>query len=210
MSYGHDYYSSYFDPRRAEYYPYYEEVIEPSPPRYYTPEYYKEIPHPRSIMYTPQKPASVYNSYRMARKPEIAFDVPNGKVVNSYKNAFIPTKTENRAIPMSHSKTKPDFYKTELCTNYNLNGKCNFGNKCMFAHGIEDLRPRLRSELFKTQMCCDPARSGSRKCMYGRRCNYCHPGEAIRTPQMKSYLDKGYYQQLKEEYGTEYPFGIYV
>ena len=93
-----------------------------------------------------------------------------------------------------------------------LTGSCTYGGKCHFAHGVEDLKPRMRVENYKTQPCCDPAREGCRRCMYGRRCNYCHPGEAIRRPHPTPYYDKDYYDSLKRDFGedNEYPFGIYI
>eukprot|EP01083_Nonionella_stella_P313660 1127066_1 len=107
---------------------------------------------------------------------------------------------------------KTALYKTELCTNWMLTGSCTYGNKCHFAHGVEDLKPRMRVENYKTQPCCDPAREGCRRCMYGRRCNYCHPGEAIRRPHPTPYYDKDYYKALRRDFGkdNEFPFGIYV
>jgi hypothetical protein len=78
------------------------------------------------------------------------------------------------------------------------------------AHGEDDLKDRGRSETYNTkvssslapapallfslflstdpsspsppvvQPCTDLARFGSRTCTYGHRCNYAHPGDAIR------------------------------
>jgi len=110
-----------------------------------------------------------------------------------------------------HTEKKQSLYKTELCTNWTLTASCTYGNKCHFAHGIDDLKPRTRLENFKTQPCCDPAREGSRRCLYGSRCNYCHPGEAIRRPVGHTYYDRDYYKDLGKDYGdNKYPFGIYV
>jgi len=58
---------------------------------------------------------------------------------------------------------KTSLYKTELCTNWTLTGSCQYENKCHFAHGIEDLKSRMRVENYKTQPCCDPAREGCRR-----------------------------------------------
>jgi len=110
-----------------------------------------------------------------------------------------------------HTEKKQSLYKTELCTNWTLTNTCTYGNKCHFAHGIDDLAPRTRLENFKTQPCCDPAREGSRRCLYGSRCNYCHPGEAIRRPAGRTYYDRDYYKDLQKDFGdNQYPFGIYV
>jgi len=31
-------------------------------------------------------------------------------------------------------------YKTELCRQFSENGECKYGDKCQFAHGINDLK----------------------------------------------------------------------
>ena len=31
-------------------------------------------------------------------------------------------------------------YKTELCTHFAAKGKCGYGSKCVFAHGMSDRR----------------------------------------------------------------------
>jgi hypothetical protein len=124
----------------------------------------------------------------------------------------VPTLNSRLALRKQDRFDKTALYKTELCTNWMLTGSCTYGNKCHFAHGVEDLKPRMRVENYKTQPCCDPAREGCRRCMYGRRCNYCHPGEPIRRPHPTPYYDKDYYGALQRDFGqdNEFPFGIYV
>ena len=67
-------------------------------------------------------------------------------------------------------------YKTELCNNWTEQGACRYGDKCRFAHGEEELRPRRRPKLYKTKPCHAYVRRGT--CAYGRRCHYIH-GEAL-------------------------------
>lgn len=129
-------------------------------------------------------------------------------------NGFANKRSESGGqtqVKQQQEKKKQSLYKTELCTNWMLTSNCTYGNKCHFAHGITDLKSRTRPENFKTQPCCDPARDGSRRCLYGSRCNYCHPGEAIRRPVGKQYFDQKYYEQLEEDFGdNKFPYGIYV
>ena len=40
-----------------------------------------------------------------------------------------------------HSPDYKEKFKTELCRNW-LNGHCSFDNKCVFAHGKEELREK--------------------------------------------------------------------
>ncbi|KAL0435474.1 UNVERIFIED_CONTAM: Zinc finger CCCH domain-containing protein 44 [Sesamum radiatum] len=41
--------------------------------------------------------------------------------------------------PASSAPGKGKYYKTKLCNNF-AKGHCNFGNRCAFAHGAEELR----------------------------------------------------------------------
>lgn len=34
-------------------------------------------------------------------------------------------------------------YRTELCKFYEINGKCKYGDNCIFAHGKENLREKV-------------------------------------------------------------------
>jgi len=102
--------------------------------------------------------------------------------------------------------------KTELCENWVQRGHCTYGQRCHFAHGRADIRTRRNICNFKTQPCCDPARSDTKLCLFGKRCNYAHPGEPLRRPQEADYMDEEYTARIAMDYGPEtpYPFGIYV
>jgi hypothetical protein len=101
-------------------------------------------------------------------------------------------------------------HKTELCTHWTLTSTCTFKGKCYFAHGIDELQNRIRVYNYKTRPCVDcPTEKG--QCFFGSRCNYCHPGEAIRRAVSSSYIDKDYYTDLRKEFrNNEYPFGIFI
>ena len=43
-----------------------------------------------------------------------------------------------RALVASQSDFQQKF-KTEMCRNWELNGKCKFGTECTFAHGYHEL-----------------------------------------------------------------------
>ena len=62
--------------------------------------------------------------------------------------------------------------KTELCKNYEFYHKCYFGNKCSFAHGIEELRQYNPAVKYKDIPCCYYTEKFF--CPYGQRCNYIH------------------------------------
>jgi len=105
---------------------------------------------------------------------------------------------------------KSDLFKTELCENWTSKGNCSYGRKCHFAHGFGDMRFRLRVTNYKSQPCCDPARSDSKFCLFGKRCNYAHPGEPLRCAMSNDYFDKEYFDKIQAEFKEPFPFGIYV
>jgi len=108
-----------------------------------------------------------------------------------------------------HQKNKK-LHKTELCSFWNDSSTCRYKGKCYFAHGINQLKKRTRIANFKTQACVD-CTVGEEGCCFGSRCNYCHPGEAVRRVVGKTYFDIDYYKSLKIDFpSNNYPFGIYV
>ncbi|XP_051844993.1 mRNA decay activator protein ZFP36 [Antechinus flavipes] len=63
-------------------------------------------------------------------------------------------------------------YKTELCRTFSESGKCRYGSKCQFAHGLEELRPASRHPKYKTELCRKFLLLGA--CPYGTRCHFIH------------------------------------
>lgn len=43
-------------------------------------------------------------------------------------------------------------YKTQPCKNFDKEGKCKFGEKCSYAHGLQDLRSPYENMLVHPQM----------------------------------------------------------
>jgi len=161
---------------------------------------------------------TIYNMYRMnasSNKVSPATQVPIIAPSIHVIEETIYSGSGGNASRKQDRFDKTSLFKTEVCTNWKLHKSCTYGTKCHFAHGVEDLKSRMRTENYKTQPCCDPARchpaGGNRRCTYGHRCNYCHPGEAIRRPHPTQYYDADYHAALKRDFGDqEYPFGIYV
>jgi len=68
-------------------------------------------------------------------------------------------------------------YKTEMCKNWELRGRCKFGDKCCFAHGRNELKAKVLTHVkYKTKPCKQYHQTGY--CPYGQRCQYLHK-EAI-------------------------------
>ncbi len=44
-------------------------------------------------------------------------------------------------------------YKTELCRPFTETGKCKYGDKCQFSHGMKELRILMRHPKYKTEYC---------------------------------------------------------
>ncbi|CAG9312049.1 unnamed protein product [Blepharisma stoltei] len=59
-------------------------------------------------------------------------------------------------------------YKTEICKNW-VNGHCQFGDGCAFAHGKDELRGK---DAQKIKECKHFTESGF--CAYGERCQFKH------------------------------------
>ncbi|KAK5780853.1 putative mRNA-binding protein CTH1 PWA37_003511 [Arxiozyma heterogenica] len=63
-------------------------------------------------------------------------------------------------------------YKTELCESFTTKGFCKYGNKCQFAHGLNELKFKQRSNNFRTKPCINWDKLGY--CPYGKRCLFKH------------------------------------
>lgn len=64
-------------------------------------------------------------------------------------------------------------YKTELCRSWQF-GQCKYKERCLFAHGENELKPlkRARHNKYKTELCLTFHSFGF--CPYGIRCNFVH------------------------------------
>ena len=71
---------------------------------------------------------------------------------HQHKPIRIPTTTIPRT-PIAQSHVCLTRYKTELCRPYTETGKCKYGDKCQFSHGMKELRILLRHPKYKTEYC---------------------------------------------------------
>lgn len=79
----------------------------------------------------------------------------------------------------SNNKVYHDFYKTKMCSLYNLN-ICKKGKDCPFAHNPDELREK--PDLHKTKL-CEAFLVGA--CKYGDNCGFAHGEEELRsTPDL--------------------------
>ncbi|KAK4470755.1 hypothetical protein MN116_006279 [Schistosoma mekongi] len=121
----------------------------------------------------------IMNSYPLS---SLKFDV----LEQSYSEKY---DTENCII-----RPKSRHYKTELCKRYlsSPSGDCSYGNKCQFAHGINELRFAPRHPRYKTEICYSFHIFGT--CNYGRRCDFIHdePLEKLILMRLQNQLFQAY------------------
>lgn len=129
------------------------------------------IPHKQSPM-----SATVEALYTFKSGPKASYknNVPVVDELNPLKQVqtgIAPTKRQK--IIANRRKNFQMKKKTELCKNYILGEVCPLGEKCSFAHGVEELKPRYNvSATFKTIKC--KHFHNEMFCQYGPRCQFLH------------------------------------
>ncbi|XP_056466481.1 mRNA decay activator protein ZFP36-like [Gadus macrocephalus] len=79
------------------------------------------------------------------------------------------------SIASNSSGSSSSRYKTELCRSFAESSVCKYGNKCQFAHGLDELRDLNRHPKYKTEPCRTFHTIGF--CPYGIRCHFVHNNE---------------------------------
>jgi len=83
---------------------------------------------------------------------------------------------ETPSIIVSNKVNEKPFiskYKTEICVPFSIYGICKYGSSCAYAHGEQELRPKINlSENYKTKLC--KQFSETQQCQYGDRCWFIH------------------------------------
>ncbi|VDK75673.1 unnamed protein product [Litomosoides sigmodontis] len=76
-------------------------------------------------------------------------------------------------------KRKAETHKTIPCQAWKDTGRCNYGKRCKFAHGEEELRPMPKAEVkifnnprYRTALCVKYTTLGY--CPYGDQCHFIH------------------------------------
>lgn len=90
--------------------------------------------------------------------------------------------------PVSPPVQNASRYKTEMCRPFQENGSCKYGEKCQFAHGVEDLRNVSRHPKYKTDLCRTYHSVGF--CPYGPRCHFVHAMDEVRNTPAQSPTEK--------------------
>jgi hypothetical protein len=63
-------------------------------------------------------------------------------------------------------------YKTEICKNWQMLGRCSYGIKCQFAHGETERIKKKEKPTYKSKLC--QAFHKEFYCPYGVRCLFIH------------------------------------
>jgi hypothetical protein len=112
----------------------------------------------------------------------------------------VSDKAKQRRSPSPRESKKPPpnpLWKTRLCERFEMDGNCPYGNKCTFAHGLQELRDRethfeanvkvevpKEAPLFKTKLCQKFEATGF--CPYGAKCNFAHSQAELSSKPTKT------------------------
>jgi hypothetical protein len=113
------------------------------------------------------------------------------KVKNKKQKKTFPKKDKKKKANKSPFKGEAkDFktkYKTELCKYYESQGFCQYGDKCAYAHGVENLRSKVtNTTAYRTKKCTQFFEQGY--CPYGSRCQFAHQ---LKSNIINNPYDKG-------------------
>lgn len=71
-----------------------------------------------------------------------------------------------------YAKKRINLYKTEMCRSFEEAGFCKYGDRCQFAHDMNEIRNVDRHPRYKTETCRTFWLEGT--CPYGKRCCFIH------------------------------------
>lgn len=116
-------------------------------------------------------------------KPSSGSKSANRMMVSDATN----TPSSDAGTPTSGSSggqmpKNPKLYKTELCRSWMDSGRCNYGERCQYAHGETEKRPIPRHPKYKTEACQSYHKTGY--CPYGPRCHFIHNEEPHMLAQL--------------------------
>jgi len=97
----------------------------------------------------------------------------------NYTNSVDKPHWQTVTTDNGRRRADTDRYKTEFCKTYRQQGRCRYGEKCLFAHGLAELRVRNRPYKYKTERCkswwsLDASDNPACRCGYGDRCRFIH------------------------------------
>ena len=109
----------------------------------------------------------------------------NSTIDDSYFDGVSSTTGKTSRSSRSSNNSR---YKTELCRSFGEQGRCKYGSKCQFAHGLGELREVARHPRYKTELCKRFHATGF--CSYGTRCHFVHDLPALATDSSSTEVKK--------------------
>ncbi|VDL79636.1 unnamed protein product [Nippostrongylus brasiliensis] len=121
-----------------------------------------------------QLTGSPYKQMATSNRSSLSFAPPHHPPM--YGSSMTPVNMSplTGVVPLSNAPPpkNPKLYKTELCRSWMDHGRCNYGERCQYAHGEQEKRPIPRHPKYKTEACQSYHQSGY--CPYGPRCHFIH------------------------------------
>lgn len=136
---------------------------------------FKQMAHPHAARYAGGAALSLSPvSSTTARRPPYTLmaGAPGSPIGSSSQALTLAQAQVNAANGNSTAVKNPKLYKTELCRSWMDQGRCNYGERCQYAHGEHEKRSVPRHPKYKTEMCQSFHKSGY--CPYGARCHFIH------------------------------------
>lgn len=118
-----------------------------------------------------------------------SIDNPVVNIINNSKsnktNTNKHSSTNKSRNSHNNNNINKQLFKTELCEAFTTKGSCKYGNKCQFAHGLNELHFKSTNDNYRTKPCINWEKLGY--CPYGKRCQFKH-GDDI---DIKIYVNAG-------------------
>ena len=162
---------------------------------YLTPIKKSPRPYPISIESIQAPPFRTKNPHYIFHTPDLAHSLQSSPLLAplfvtrklSHEDDRVRVLNPEALINNQGGGDSDPKYKTEMCKNYLNMGKCKFGNKCVFAHGSEELRSKIHlPENFKSKLCHQFHQVGY--CQYGEKCQFLHTHISVNRKYGKSYV----------------------
>ncbi|EAS04358.1 zinc finger C-x8-C-x5-C-x3-H type protein (macronuclear) [Tetrahymena thermophila SB210] len=125
-----------------------------------------------------------------------AFVIDN--LVQKKKNSFGSSNMNQQPLQQSQlnnltqgpNQQETSKFKTEMCKNWMEFGKCNYGKKCQFAHGKNELvdKSTVNKRQYKSKLC--NSFHTQKFCPYGNRCMFIHESRTVTEIRQSTYYQK--------------------
>lgn len=139
-----------------------------------------DIPSPTDPVYR-QEQQQKLNHHSNSNQNSFLFEHHQDDQCSS-SSSSAGSSSDSSSASGANAKVNTSRYKTEMCRPFQENGSCKYGEKCQFAHGLNELRNVTRHPKYKTDLCRTYHSSGF--CPYGPRCHFVHSLEEAASQQL--------------------------